>query len=295
MANQLPPDPYSAPGQPFQKPAKPVSTSLNGLAIASLVLGVLSVVLSCFTGLIGVILGVVSLVQIGGSGGRQTGKGLAITGIILSIVLSMLVPFAMFLPAVAQVRQAARSTMNMNNMRQIVLAQMNYESATRALPTNSAGLSWRVHILPFTENHELYSRFNLEEPWDSPTNIQLLDQMPDVYKNAMLPNLAPGKTTFLRPIGNGAFPTDKTIGFSDITDGLSNTIFLVSVNSNAAVNWTEPVDYHYDPNDPRKDLAETNMHRYSIALADGSTYQLDDGVSQEDLKAKFTIGAGDGF
>ena len=44
-------------------------------------------------------------------------------------------------------------------------------------------LSWRVHLLPFLEENELYEQFKLDEPWDSPHNIKLLDQMPaDVQK-----------------------------------------------------------------------------------------------------------------
>ncbi|MSU62421.1 MAG: DUF4190 domain-containing protein [Pedosphaera sp.] len=69
------------------------------LAITSLVLGCLGMIPCCcvgpLLGIVGAILGVISLVQIGQEPDRWTGKGLAIAGIVLS-VLSFGV-FALFL------------------------------------------------------------------------------------------------------------------------------------------------------------------------------------------------------
>ncbi|MFF7931573.1 DUF4190 domain-containing protein [Streptomyces sp. NPDC007940] len=67
--------PYQTWGQGYSPYARP--SSVNGLAIASLVLGVLC----CFPG-VGLLLGVIALVQIRKKG--QSGKALAITGSILS-------------------------------------------------------------------------------------------------------------------------------------------------------------------------------------------------------------------
>ena len=82
--------------QPHARPSIPggaqrgVQTS--GLAVASMVLGIVSVLLFflCFVngifGLVGLILGGVSVAKINGSGGMLKGKGMAITGIILSLI-----------------------------------------------------------------------------------------------------------------------------------------------------------------------------------------------------------------
>ena len=42
-------------------------------------------------------------------------------------------------------------------------------------------LSWRVHILPYLEQQELYDQFHLDEPWDSEHNRQLISLMPETY------------------------------------------------------------------------------------------------------------------
>ena len=54
--------------------------------------------------------------------------------------------------------------------------------------------SWRVLILPYIEQQELYKQFRLDEPWDSTHNIALLDRMPATYappgrkKSLLAPN-----------------------------------------------------------------------------------------------------------
>ena len=62
----------------------------------------------------------------------------------------------------------------MNKLRQIILAMHNYETADGALPAyanfdadGNPLLSWRVHMLPYLEQNELYNQFKLDEPWNS--------------------------------------------------------------------------------------------------------------------------------
>jgi hypothetical protein len=42
-------------------------------------------------------------------------------------------------------------------------------------------LSWRVAILPFIEQDELYKQFYLDEPWDSEHNKKLLPTITKAY------------------------------------------------------------------------------------------------------------------
>ena len=61
-------------------------TKVSAVAIAALVLGVLSV-LGGLTGLPAIVLGIIGLMIIGTSGGRVTGKGYAIIGIVVPLVV----------------------------------------------------------------------------------------------------------------------------------------------------------------------------------------------------------------
>ena len=80
----------------------------SGMAIASLVLGILGV---CgITALVGLILGTIGLVRINRSGGRLTGRRLAIAGIWVSglmLLFSILCTTSVTLPALVGIRRTA--------------------------------------------------------------------------------------------------------------------------------------------------------------------------------------------
>src|SRR5439155_26207053 len=81
-----------------------------------------------------------------------------------------------------RIRDAADRLNSSNNLKQIALGIHNFNDSANELPGNSYGqdgkplLSWRVHILPYVEEDLLYQQFKLNEPWDSPNNIRLLNQ-----------------------------------------------------------------------------------------------------------------------
>lgn len=82
------------------------------------------------------------------------------------------------------------STVQMEqSLLQIGLALHNFHSAHNQFPPTStrggelpAGdhLSWRVQILPFLGEQELYAKFHLDEPWNSEHNLLLAKEIPDV-------------------------------------------------------------------------------------------------------------------
>jgi hypothetical protein len=74
---QTPPSPQWGPSQP------PPSTS--GLAIASLICSIAGFVVCQIVSIVGIILGIVALNQIGNSMGTKTGRGLAIAGIVVGV------------------------------------------------------------------------------------------------------------------------------------------------------------------------------------------------------------------
>src|SRR5437588_6801844 len=95
---------------------------------------------------------------------------------------------ALLLPAVQAAREAARRAQCTNNLKQIGLAMHNYHSSNNCFPpaftTDRDGkplLSWRVLLLPYLECSSLYANFHLDEPWDSPHNRPLVNQMPSVF------------------------------------------------------------------------------------------------------------------
>ncbi|QDU58787.1 DUF1559 family PulG-like putative transporter [Aeoliella mucimassa] len=181
------------------------------------------------------------------------------------------------MPAVESAQASAKRSQQMNQFKQMSLGMLNFESANNYLPaagalTDRDGkplLSWRVAILPYLSDGEsmgLYNRFHLDEPWDSPHNLQLVKQMPDVYSDQLHPQLAAeGLTTFQVPVqANSIFPP-KPEGelvereynsqkcyfapgttFRQVLDGTSNTLLVVQMPPEQAVPWTKPADWEVD-------------------------------------------------
>lgn len=91
---------------------------------------------------------------------RQSGFTLVELLVVIAII-GILV--ALLLPAVQAAREAARRTKCTNNVKNIGLACINYESAKKTLPpgstnakgTSQSGIGWPVQILPFLEDAQI--------------------------------------------------------------------------------------------------------------------------------------------
>jgi prepilin-type N-terminal cleavage/methylation domain-containing protein/prepilin-type processing-associated H-X9-DG protein len=113
----------------------------------------------------------------------RTRRKLGFTLIELLVVIAIIaVLVSLLLPAVQQAREAARRTQCKNNLKQIGLALLNYESSFGVLPmgtfvpwcgfggdnassaldyTGMFGPNWAVRILPFVDQANLYNTANL--------------------------------------------------------------------------------------------------------------------------------------
>src|SRR6186713_1272660 len=81
--------------------------------------------------------------------------------LVVIAIIGILV--ALLLPAVQAAREAARRTKCVNNLKNIALACLNYESAKKSLPSGTtiskaasqSGLGWQVQILPYIEDAQV--------------------------------------------------------------------------------------------------------------------------------------------
>ncbi len=202
---------------------------------------------------------------------------------------------------------AARVAANQssNNLKQLALSIHNYVDAHNSFPPDAeargkdghSGLSWRVHILPYIGEADLYKEFKLDEPWDSPHNIKLLRVMPPVFA----PVLRLGEsslveayhTLYAAPVGEQTiFGGEKPVRFQSITDGTSNTVMIVELAPEHAVAWTSPEDYQYDRENPGARLYSRDGKALA-AYADGSARSLRIDNSPEAWNAAFTMNGGE--
>jgi hypothetical protein len=288
-------------------------TTGSGKAFASLILGILALFCNVLAGLPAFILALLALRDIGRSRGRLSGKGLAIAGLVSACVctllscglITMAAPFAILLPAVQKVREAAGRAQSQNNLRQLALAMHNYNDTYFSLPSaggSNAGrrvpgqkvagqkslLSWRVALLPFLGRPDLYNQFKHDEPWDGPNNMRLLTQMPEVFYCPYFPT-QPGHTIYQVFVGNGAAfeKTKPTRIPADFTDGLSNTILIVEAAQ--PVPWTKPEDLDFEPLGRQKPLLNSRSRSgFLVVLADLSVRIVPAEVSENTLKAAIT-------
>ncbi len=231
---------------------------------------------------------------------RQTTTGFEVetrqTVPMVDVTLTVPVAVALLLPAVQQVRVAARRAQSQNNLKMMALAVHNYESAFKKLPAGFGNLraenppvSWRVMILPYVEEQGLYDLYRFDEPWDSEHNLELARQMPEVFRS---PNsqAGPGMTVY-RGIGGvgGAFGTDANgtsspRKFAHFRDGLSNTILFVETGDELAVPWTQP-DEGIDPESfDLFSLFGQYPGGFNAAMGDGSVRFFPNTILSEELK-----------
>ncbi len=206
---------------------------------------------------------------------------------------------ALLLPAVQAAREAARRVQSSNNLRQIQLAMLNYESAMRKFPDRAILdkngkplLSWRVKLLPQFEGRGLYQQFHLDEPWDSEHNKPLITQMPAVYRNPNRP--FDGKTNYLLPVGKGTmWEGDDGLRIRDIHDGTSKTVMIIEADEDRAVIWTKPDDLDVDMDHPRRGLGGFRGDGIWVGFCDGSVRMLRKTISDETLRGLFTYRGGE--
>jgi hypothetical protein len=206
-------------------------------------------------------------------------------------------------PLVPKVRGAASRTQSTNNVKQLVLALHNHHDVYGRFPaaasysaTGKPLLSWRVHLLPFLDQVELYKQFKLDEPWDSEHNKKLLAKMPRVFDSTGNRKLAEaGMTTYVGPRGKETmFPPEKEgLRIRDVLDGTSNTIFLVDADDAHAVPWTKPEDLEIDLSDPMKGLSLRYENGILVGFVDGSVHFLSKKIDKATLKGLFTRAGGE--
>jgi prepilin-type processing-associated H-X9-DG protein len=183
----------------------------------------------------------------GGSGGTIAAVAFGCLAMLL-VAGGLLV--ALLYPAMQSARARARRAECPNNLKQIGLALHNYHDTYGSLPPaylpdkdGKPVHSWRVLILPFLGEQALYDQYNFDQPWDSPANQAVINQVPRVFQCPMA-GLAPNstETNYLIIAGPGTlFDGAKATKFQEVTDGTANTIMAVEV-VNAGVSWAEPVD-----------------------------------------------------
>lgn len=221
---------------------------------------------------------------------------------LLSIVVIGGVGFALLLPAQRRARPAAKRTQCKNNIKQIGLALHNYHDHYGTFPpaytVDADGKrlhSWRTLILPYLDQTPLYNKIDLSKAWDDPVNMAEFDQ---AHVHAYRCPSSPGPSThtsYMVPIGaHTCFPGAVSKSMSEITDGTSNSVMVIEVDSEKSVPWMSPTDVDEQfllSLGPKSKVSHTGG--LNTLLADGSVRFLSFNLDQNVRRALMTIDAGD--
>ena len=178
-------------------------------------------------------------------------------------------------PAISAARDASQRMISLNNLKQLSIAMLSSESDTGEFPARAILsqdgkplLSWRVAMLKYLGEDDLYKQFHLDEPWDSEHNKPLIAQMPREFTDPLDKGSGDGHTRYVVPTGKDTvFDGDKGVRIADITDGSSNTLLIVEVGSDKSVVWTKPDDLTFDPQQPLAGLGTIAAHGLAAAFS----------------------------
>jgi len=189
-----------------------------------------------------------------------------------------------------------------NTLHQIAIGLMNYEDKHRSLPpvclTDGVGKpahSWRTLILPEIEEQELFTRYRMGEPWNSPHNRQVTDNRIGVFRCPRDDGAGEYDTSYVAIVGpNTAWAPDKGTRLSQITDR-SKTILLVEMK-NSGIKWAEPRDLdlgNLPPGVTKHSLLKTLSNHdggyINVLFADGHTESISSSIPWEEFEAMIAI------
>jgi prepilin-type N-terminal cleavage/methylation domain-containing protein/prepilin-type processing-associated H-X9-DG protein len=223
----------------------------------------------------------------------------AFTLVELLVVIAIIgILVALLLPAIQAARESARRSQCMNNLKQLGLAVLNYESSRKTLPPSveinavtmvgNANGAWGVHghILPYLEQDSLRNLVDIDIAWDfqqAINNIRIelyscpSDQLAGDVRDPGGGKVLLYSTTYgfnmgtwfvYDPVthrgGDGVFYPNSFLRLAKITDGTSKTLMCSEVKA-----WT-----HYKRNGgPSTTTIPANADEASAIVNSGSEYK----------------------
>lgn len=230
-------------------------------------------------------------------------------GCVFAVLVTLGLGFYL-VEGVKEAREAARASACKGRFAQLLLALHNYHEAYGSFPpaylTDEQGQpmhSWRVLILPYIEQQEIYDQYKFDEPWNSPHNLALSEKAHTAYFHCPSgPHENSPITDYVVVVGEGtAFPGSRSTSMDDFQDGLEDTILIVEI-ANSDIHWMEPGDLDFRTMsfaiDDRSRPSISSPHPCgpgAIFAESMPTYRLHASLSPASIKAMLTISGGEAF
>ena len=189
---------------------------------------------------------------------------------------------------------------------QIAIALQEYSWNEKSFPpaylvdaNGKPAHSWRVILLPYLQGgkyRKLFEQYRFDEPWNSPHNSAVGEQMPDLYRCPA--SNAPHETNYAAVIGEHTAWPGAAASTGKFPDGSSKTIVVVET-AGQGIHWLEPRDVSFEDAsqgvNARAERGITSSHGdvASVMTGDGCVELLGKEVSPATVRALLTIAGGE--
>jgi Protein of unknown function (DUF1559) len=191
---------------------------------------------------------------------------------------------------------------SINNLKQLVLAMANYQSAYGTFPSPgpkpetkekpegfSSPYSWRVECLPYIEQANFYNLVMQDRGGPLPESVK--NAQIKLYQHPSGDKSTPLHTHYRVFVGNGAaFEYGRGLGVDEFKDGLPNTILIVEAAE--PVDWWKVEELEYDPKKPLPKLGVFDGGFYA-AMGDGVIRWIPSDTDEKILRAMITRSGGE--
>ena len=172
-----------------------------------------------------------------------------------------------------------------SNLLQLKYALSDYEAENGRLPPafladqNGRPMhSWRVLILPFIEQADLYAEYDFTKPWNHPDNLRLERQMPNVFKCPINNRPDDLSTPYFVPVGKGGLWPDslKPVNRASLMNADLEELVLMAESKDSQTHWMDPTPQEVSTTsdlDHLIDDAKTQECAH-LVTADGALHSL---------------------
>lgn len=217
----------------------------------------------------------------------------AVMGIL--VILLGLALLVRFMPNLEMPRTEARRMESLRQLKQISLALAAYEADYGTLPpavvTDAEGnplYSWRVLLLPYLEQQNLYEQFDLSKAWDAPENLPLASNLPLSYTCWHLDSEENGETAFVALVSaqephTAMLPlAGQPLAKIAAADGLAGTALVVEDRSRPVI-WSQPQDVSPEDFLDRLPQAEKFPAWIALVTCDANAFEIENPQRDEVL------------
>jgi hypothetical protein len=232
-------------------------------ALVSFVLGLcsLALLLLALTGIPAVVIGLLALRRINASDGQLRGARLAIAGMVMGSLGTLITLAGLLAIGIVQLQLASKRAECANHLREIGVALNKYADVREKFPKATTGpatlptsrrLSWFVEVLPLLREgtpanaqlQQLASQIDLQNGWDDSSNAPVANTPVRLFLcpgSSLDPRSRPGRTHYVGMAGigpnaidlprdhprAGLFGNERGVTRAEVVAGTSTTMMVL--------------------------------------------------------------------